>query len=56
MLASSGILKMCPLHGPGEDAVSERTRKPILVTGMAVLAAMCLLLLSGRGGRYLRLA
>ena len=34
----------------------EWTRKPMILAGLALLAATSLLLLFGRGGRYLRLA
>jgi hypothetical protein len=56
MLELAWILNVCPFLRPGEDTVSDRTRKPMLLTGLALLAATSLLLLFRRGGRYLRLA
>jgi hypothetical protein len=44
-----------PLSRQGENAVSERTRKPILLTGLALIAALGLLRLLHRDARYLRL-
>lgn len=38
-----------------EDEMNKKPRKPLFVTGLAMIAAVGLLYLFGRNGRYVRL-